>query len=207
MATNVSVTATDSSFARPGMGTIRYPGGVAFRVWAPFASGVVVLGDFNQWNDSANPFASEGNGYWYVEVPGAKVGDQYNFMVFKDGQPLAERKNPYASEVVNSIGRAVIHDPNFDWTGDNFMMPPWNELVIYEMHVGSFNDLPKPGPGTFDDVIPKLPYLCDLGINAVEIMPISEFPMDYSWGYNPSQPFAVESALGGPQGKLINIRF
>src|ERR1019366_2348375 len=48
--------------------------------------------------------------------------------------------------------------------------------------------------------IPKLPYLADLGINAIEIMPVAQFPMDYSWGYNPSQPFAVDSSIGGPQG-------
>ena len=79
-------------------------------------------------------------------------------------------------------------------------MPPRNELVIYEMHVGSFNDSPGGGPGTFDEVVPKLGYLRDLGINTIEIMPVLEFPMSFSWGYNPSNPFAVESALGGPQG-------
>ena len=102
--------------------------------------------------------------------------------------------------MVNSSGNAIIHDPNFDWTGDNFVMPPWNELVIYEMHVGTFNDAPGTGPGTFDEIIPKLPTSRDLGINAIEIMPVVEFPMDFSWGYNPAQPFAVETALGGPQG-------
>jgi 1,4-alpha-glucan branching enzyme len=94
----------------------------------------------------------------------------------------------------------VVHDPDFDWTGDNFTMPPRNELVIYEMHVGTFNDAPGSGPGTFDEIIPMLPYLGKLGINAVQIMPVAEFPLDFSWGYNPSQPFAVETALGGPQG-------
>jgi 1,4-alpha-glucan branching enzyme len=102
--------------------------------------------------------------------------------------------------VVNSSGNAIIHDPNFNWQGDHFQMPAWNELVIYEMHVGTFNDTAKQGPGTFDNIIPRLDYLADLGINAIEIMPVSEFPMSYSWGYNPAQPFSVESALGGPQG-------
>lgn len=109
-------------------------------------------------------------------------------------------KNPYASEVVNSSGNAIIHDPDFDWSGENFVMPPWNELVIYELHVGSFNDSDESGPGTFDEIVPRLAYLADLGINAIEIMPVLEFPMSFSWGYNPSDPFAVESALGGPQG-------
>jgi 1,4-alpha-glucan branching enzyme len=184
---------------RPGMGTILYPGGVTFRVWAPFASSVFAAGTFNKWSDTGNPFASEGNGYWSVDVPGAKIGDEYQFVI-RNGNQLLWHKNPYASEVVNSSGNAIIHDPAFDWTGEDFLMPPRNELVIYEMHVGSFNDTAGEGPGTFDEIVPKLPYLHDLSINAIEIMPVLEFPMSFSWGYNPSDPFAVESALGGPQG-------
>lgn len=185
---------------RPGMGTLLIPGGVTFRVWAPFASQVFAAGTFNQWSTTANPFASEGNGYWSVQVPGAKIGDEYQFVIRHEELPLIWRKNPYASAVVNSSGNAIIHNPNFDWTGDSFTMPPWNELVIYEMHVGTFNDAPGHGPGTFDEISPKLPYLRNLGINAIEIMPVVEFSLDYSWGYNPSQPFSVETALGGPQG-------
>jgi 1,4-alpha-glucan branching enzyme len=181
------------------MGTVLYPGGVAFRVWAPFASSVFAAGTFNQWSATAAPFASEGGGYWSVEVPGAAIGDEYQFVIHNGAQELWH-KNPYASEVVNSSGNAIIHDPDFDWTGEDFVMPPRNELVIYEMHIGSFNDSASAGPGTFDEIVPKLGYLRDLGINAVEIMPVMEFPMSFSWGYNPSDPFAVESALGGPQG-------
>ena len=194
-----------SPTTRPGMGTILIPGGVAFRVWAPFASEVFVAGTFNHWSTTAHPFASEGNGYWSVEVPGAKIRDEYQFVIRNAAQPLIWHKNPYASEVVNSSGNAIIHDPNFDWTGDNFTMPPWNELVIYEMHVGTFNDAPGHGPGTFDEIVPKLPYLRDLGISAVEIMPVVEFSMENSWGYNPSQPFSVESALGGPR-RPVQVR-
>ena len=124
------------------MGTILFPGGAAFRVWAPFAPAIFVAGTFNQWNATANPFASEGNGYWSVDVPGAGIGDEYQFVI-PDGGNGIWHKNPYASEVVNSSGNAIIHDPNFDWTGDDFAMPPWNELVIYEMHVGTFNDVAR----------------------------------------------------------------
>ncbi len=182
------------------MGTILYPGGAAFRVWAPFASRVCVAGTFNAWSPTACPLASEANGYWSADIPGVQIGNEYQFVITNDGRPLIWHKNPYASEVVNSSGNAIVHDPNFDWTGDNFTMPAWNELVIYEMHVGTFNDAPGSGPGTFDEIIPKLPYLADLGVNAIQIMPVGEFAGDYSWGYNPSQPFAVESAIGGPQG-------
>jgi len=193
-------TSTVSPTAHAGMGTILIPGGVAFRVWAPFAAQVFAAGTFNQWSTTANPFASEGNGYWSVEVPGAKIGDEYRFVIRSADGTLLWRKNPYASAVVSSSGNAIIHDPDVDWTGEDFTMPPWNELVIYEMHVGTFNDAPGQGPGKFDDIVPKLPYLRDLGINAIQIMPVVEFAMDTSWGYNPSQPFSVETALGGPQG-------
>src|SRR5947208_16073738 len=181
-ATNPSVPKPVAPSAHVGMGTVLYPGGVAFRVWALFASSVFAAGTFNQWSATANPFASEGGGYWSVEVPEAKIGDEYQFVIHNGAQELW-RKNPYASEVVKSSGNAIIHDPNFDWTGDDFVMPPRNELVIYEMHVGSFNDSANAGPGTFDEIIPKLGYLRDLGSNATEIMPELESPISSTWGY------------------------
>jgi len=181
------------------LGSSLFPGGAAFRVWAPFADAVSVAGDFNQWDPASHPLASEGNGFWSADLAGPKVGDQYK-LVIRHGDEVLWRINPYAREVVNSVGNAILHNADFDWAGDAFVMPPWNELVIYEMHVGTFNDHPGGGPGTFDDVILKLPYLRDTGINAIEIMPVLEFPQSFSWGYNPALPFAVESALGGPQG-------
>src|SRR4029434_6042541 len=98
------------------------------------------------------------------------------------------RTSPHAAEVSNPGGHSTLHERRFDWGDENFATSPWNELVIYEMHVGTFNDVPGGGPGRFDDVIKKLPYLRDLGINAIEIMPVLEFPMSFSWGYNPSHP-------------------
>lgn len=190
---------------RPGLGTILYPGGAAFRVWAPFAPAVFVAGSFNQWNPESHPLASEDNGCWSADIGGAKVGDEYLFVIPQPGERLW-RRNPYASELRNSVGNAVIHDPNFDWSGDDFTMPPWNELVIYEMHVGTFNNAPGEDLGNFNEIIPKLSYLRDLGINAIQIMPIVEFAMDCSWGYNPAHPFSVESALGGPQGLYTFVK-
>jgi 1,4-alpha-glucan branching enzyme len=79
-------------------------------------------------------------------------------------------------------------------------MATGNELVIYEMHVGTFHVKDEGRGGTFDTAIEKLPYLRELGINAVELMPVAEFSGDFSWGYNPAHPFAVESIYGGPDG-------
>src|SRR5882724_12693895 len=127
-AINPSVPPPVAPSGHPGMGTVLYPGGVAFRVWAPFASSAFAAGTFNQWSATARPFASEGGGYWSVEVPGATIGDEYQFVIHNGAQVL-RHKNPYASEVVNSSGNAIIHDPDFDWTGEDFVMAPRNELV------------------------------------------------------------------------------
>jgi len=186
---------------KPGMGAIPYEGGVAFRVWAPHAQKLAVVGTFNDWNKDAHPMAKEAdNGIWYVEVPGAKVGHEYRFHLTT---PFGEfsRIDPYAREVTNSVGNAVVHDPNFDWGDDNFPAPKWNELVVYELHVGTFNDehpeIDK--PAQFDSIVRRFGHLKALGVNAIQVMPIAEFAGDRSWGYNPAHIFAVESAYGGPK--------
>jgi 1,4-alpha-glucan branching enzyme len=180
-----------------GMGAIVHEEGVAFRVWAPNAEEVSVVGDFNRWNSSRHPLEHEEDGYWYADVAEAKSGDEYLFML-KTPSGAFSRIDPYAREVTSSVGNGVIHDREFDWEGDDFQLPPWNELIIYEMHVGSFNEDADERVGTFEDVLDRIDHLKRLGINAVQIMPVAEFAGDRSWGYNPSHPYAVESAYGGP---------
>lgn len=184
----------------PGMGSIIKKNGVAFRVWAPHAKQVSVVGKFNQWKDNKNPLEPEGNGYWYGFVPKAKAKDEYKYCIVTQEKKKLLKNDPYAKEVTHSAGNTIIFDPAYDWEGDAFHIPSWNELVIYEMHVGTFHVKKKGKPGTFDSVIKKLSYLKDLGVNVIELMPVNEFPGDSSWGYNPSFPFAVESAYGGPNG-------
>jgi 1,4-alpha-glucan branching enzyme len=79
----------------------------------------------------------------------------------------------------------------------SFSTPPWNETVIYEMHIGTFNDAPGGTPGNFTSAITRLDQLQSLGINMVQVLPVSEFAGDYSWGYNPSDPDTIESIYGG----------
>ena len=135
MPDNSMTTSTVQPSSRRGMGTMLYPGGAGFRVWAPFATRVGVAGSFNGWSPTAHPFASEGNGYWSADVPGVNVGDEYQFVIVNGAQPLIWHKNPYASSVVNSSGNAVVHDPSFDWTGDRFTMSelpgslPWKPSI------------------------------------------------------------------------------
>lgn len=183
-----------------GMGALPFAGGVFFRVWAPHADSVAVIGDFNDWSESANPLSSEGNGFWYGEVAEAAVGQEYRYHIVNGDQQFS-RIDPYARQVTNSVGNGVIYAPHaFDWEGDDFTLPAHNELVIYEMHVGSFFPQQEGEVGDFDSVLKRLDYLQRLGINAIQVMPIAEFAGDLSWGYNPAHLFAVESAYGGPDG-------
>jgi 1,4-alpha-glucan branching enzyme len=180
------------------MGAIPGPKGVTFRVWAPNAEKVHVIGTFNDWSATLAPLFSEGNGYWSADVAKAKPGDEYKYLIHCS-KGVLYRTDPYARQVTSSIGNGVIYDPKaFDWGKRKFRMATGNELVIYELHIGSFNVKENGRTGTFDSAIEKLPYLKALGINAVEVMPVAEFSGDFSWGYDPSHPFAVESSYGGP---------
>ncbi len=190
-----------------GMGSIPHSEGTAFRVWAPNAKEVYVTGSFNNWSETEHSLDSEENGYWYGDIKEAKTGDEYRYVIVnKDTGETFKRKDPYSREVTNSNGNSVIVSSQFQWDDRDFTPPNWNELVIYEMHIGTFIDKPGGKPGTFKSAIRGLPYLKELGINAIEIMPSAEFAGDYSWGYNPSDIFAVESAYGGSQGlkKFVN---
>jgi 1,4-alpha-glucan branching enzyme len=187
---------------KPGMGAIPYSdAGTTFRVWAPFASDVAVAGTFNEWSETAHPLYSEGNGYWSADVNAAKIGDAYQFVITnKDTKNIYWKNDPYAREMTHSAGDSVIVTRDFDWGDESgYRTPNWNEMVIYEMHLGTFNDEPGSIPGNLETAIKRLGYLRELGVNAVKIMPLAEFAGDYSWGYNPSQIFAVESIYGGPK--------
>ncbi len=183
-----------------GMGATCHEEGVFFRVWAPHAEQVSVVGSFNDWNPDAHPLIQEENGHWGNLISDAKVDDEYKYYLKTPAGDL-QRNDPYALKMTNSAGNSVIYDQNaFDWHGDVFHIPAWHELVVYELHIGTFNAKEKDQVGTLYTAIEKLDYLKGLGINAVELMPCSEFAGSRSWGYNPANPFAIESDYGGPDG-------
>jgi len=104
-----------------------------------------------------------------------------------------------ARDLTNSVGYSVVYNPNsYSWINSNFQIANWNELVVYEMHIGTFWVPDGSAPGTYTDTIAKLDHIKSLGVNCVDLLPMAEFPGDISWGYNPSYPFAVESAYGTP---------
>ena len=180
-----------------GMGAVLGDGSTTFRVWAPHADKIFVMGSFNDWDRSSLELQCEDNGYWagVSELP--KKGDEYKYIIHNGEQKL-ERNDPYAFEVTNSNGNSIIRDLEFDWDDEDFKMPNWNELVIYELHVGTFNRQQADKVGTLREVIEKLPYLKKLGINCIELLPVAEFAGGISWGYNPAHPFAIEQDYGGP---------
>lgn len=190
---------TVSPSKQAGMGAVVTENGTTFRVWAPNADEVFVTGTFNDWAERDNPLASEENGYWSAHVPEAKAGDEYQYILV-NGEQVLQRIDPYAKSVTNSVGNGVIYADTFEWNGVDHDLPAWNQVVIYELHVGTFGGRGEEGPGTFQDVIDKIPYLQKLGVNAIEVLPPMEFPGDFSWGYNPSHPFALESRYGGADG-------
>lgn len=137
-------------------------------------------------------------GYWYLKIDEANVGDEYRYVIH-NGDQILWRIDPYAREVTNSIRNAVVHDPAFDWEGDDFQLPTLNELVIYELHVGTFAAEKGALPAELGDVTSRFDHLKRLGVNVLRLMPMAEFAGDFSWGYNPSNIFAVESSYAGPK--------
>ncbi len=175
--------------------------GTTFRVWAPSATAMHVAGTWNGFNNSLTPLFSEGNGNWSADVPGATNTMQYQYFISNSTvNTNVTKQDPRSRSVVNSAGKSIIYNTtNFNWAGDNFTAPSLSTAVIYEMCIGSFNDPNSPShAGTFYDATNRLAFLKQLGITAVEVMPINEFPGDFSWGYNPAGIFAAESAYGGP---------
>lgn len=191
--------------SQPGMGAIpfEYADGTTstmFRVWAPNADTVHVAGSFNGWNGSSIALQPEGNGIHSIDVRGAEPGDPYRFVI-RNGTQTLWKNDPFAASVTSSVGDSVIVDHGLhEWEDDGYQSPAWNDLVLYEMHVGTFNPNNWPQVGGFQGVMQRLPYLQSLGVNAVQLMPVAEFAGDRSWGYNYSHPFAVESAYGGVEG-------
>ncbi len=163
-------------------------GGVCFRLWAPGVADVKLQLDEQQ----ELPMAAVGGGRFELTVATAHAGSRYRFRL-PDGLLVpdpASRRNP---EDVH--GPSEVVDPAaFDWPDDNWRGRPWEEAVIYELHIGSFTPA-----GNFAGVIERLDYLADLGVTALEIMPVADFPGRHNWGYDGVLPFAPDTAYGKPE--------
>lgn len=181
------------------MGISPGDGGLRVRVWAPNAQSVDIVGDFNGWKAmGTEKLTREGaSGIWSTTLKRSLPKGGYRFRI----NNLFERRDPYGRAVAADERATLFYSPGaFDWTGDKPPAHPLEDLVIYEMHVGTFNDpnVNDDRPGTFADALRRIEHLQELGINCVQLMPVHEFNGRHSWGYNPSDPFAVEQAYGGP---------
>src|ERR1700751_5049042 len=167
--------------------------GATFRVWAPNANFVTVRGTFNGWSDQA--LTQYASGYWFAFVPGVKEGDQYKFYVSGEGT-TGYKRDPFARSLTFNppfpvCNCFVTHPQTFPWHDTGFRPRPFNELVLYQLHVGAYWSTDAQGrdqraarPGRFLDLLFRLEYLSQLGVTAVQLLPIQEFSTPRSLGYN-----------------------
>ena len=165
-------------------------GSVRFRLWAPAAKSVAL--SLENLKSAPLALAPAGQGWFELTTSQARVGSFYRFQI--DGETLvpdpASRFQPH-----DVSGPSEVIDPTaFPWKDHDWRGRPWEQAVIYELHVGSFTP-----EGTFQGVEQKLDYLRDLGITAVELMPLSDFPGSRNWGYDGVLPFAPDSSYGRPE--------
>jgi 1,4-alpha-glucan branching enzyme len=176
-------------------------GGATFRIWAPRANSVYVCGDFNGWSQNAGCLLSQiGGGHWAGFIPGLKDGDQYLFYV--DGTGTVGYKCDPRARLLTFVPafprcNCVLRDPSqFPWHEAGFHPPAFNDAIIYQFHVGTYSIGPGNPNGTFLDVIGKVPYLAELGVTAIEPLPIQEFPTEFSIGYNGTDYYSPEDEYG-----------
>ncbi|ELV2767011.1 malto-oligosyltrehalose trehalohydrolase [Enterobacter cloacae] len=160
---------------------------VRFRVWAEGQQQLTL-----RLAERDLPMTAVGNGWFQIDVPGVTHGTEYQF-VLQDGMAVPDPASRAQKGDVN--GPSVVIDPgryqpiNPDWAGR-----PWEETVIYELHIGTFTP-----QGTFRAAIDKLPYLAELGITQLEVMPVSQFGGSRGWGYDGVLLYAPHSAYGTPE--------
>lgn len=183
-----------------GTGVLFEEGGLKFQVWAPKADLMELV--LFQTEDSELkkvylPMDRSGE-FWEVFVPGAKGGCRYLYRI--DGE--AELPDPASRCQPDGVHKpSQVVDTTYNWTDHNWKGISLADYVFYELHIGTFTS-----EGTFEAVIPHLPRLKELGITAIEIMPIAAFPGKRNWGYDGVYPYAVQSSYGGVEGlaQLVN---
>lgn len=172
--------------ARPG------PAATRFRVWAPGARQAEVL-LYGPDGPRAHLLAPEPAGYMAAEIPGVGPGARYRYRL-DGGDPRPDPASRAQPEGVH--GPSEVVDPSaFPWTDAAWRGLPLAELVIYELHVGAATP-----EGTFDGLIPRLDALKELGVTALELLPVADFPGDRNWGYDGVSLFAPARAYGGAEG-------
>lgn len=193
--------------------------GVSFRVYAPNAQAISVVGDFNHWDGMANPMSRDEHGIWHAAIADAKCGDAYKYRIVQQSGRCIDKIDPYAfSAKFRPENDSIITDLSFSGWNDAAWMESRSKgfdspVSIYEMNVGSWRDknmrveevegLPEQNETTYfvhyADIVDELIAHCKkYHFTHVEVMPLSEFPFDGSWGYQVSGFFSVTSRYGSP---------
>jgi len=165
-------------------------------VWAPLARKVDV--HLLAPRERLVPMESSKRGYHHAVVDGVEPGSLYMYRL----DERTERPDPASRFQPQGVhGPSQVTSPHFDWEDTSWLGLPIQDYTIYELHIGTFTP-----DGTFNAVIPHLDELKDLGITAIELMPVAQFPGARNWGYDGAYPFAVQDSYGGPEGlkRLVN---
>ncbi len=164
-------------------------GQCSFTVWAPLYNSVsVVVGDSNE---TVHPMQKDEMGYWRTVISNIQPGTKYWYQL----NERIRRPDPasrYQPDGVHGASAVVSHQ--FNWTDNNWKGIPLRDMIIYEIHTGTFTP-----QGNFQGIISRLGYLQSLGINAIEIMPIAQFPGRRNWGYDGVYHFAIQNTYGTAQ--------
>ena len=183
--------------------------GVVFRVWAPHATAISVVGDFNSWKPGSHPMRKVDNdSVWELFIPGMKEYDVYKYCVTTRAGDLVYKADPYAfhAETRPSNGSKVYDLSGFAWHDE-----AWQEaqkktdvingpMNIYEMHAGSWKTKGENVPYNYSELADQLiPYIKEMGYTHVELLPVMEYPFDGSWGYQVTGYFAPTSRYGTPK--------
>lgn len=182
------------------MGANLVPGGATFRVWAPRARAIYLNGTFNSTQRTGQSpdllLQSGADGYWSGFLPDVEEGDLYTFLVVGNAN-TGTKRDPYAREM--AIDRpfpecnCVVRPKSaYPWHDTKFVTPDYSNMIVYQLHVGSYDPNSATKPSTFLDVISKIEYLAALGINVLQPLPIDEVESDPSMGYNGGDYFSPD---------------
>lgn len=181
--------------------------GFIFRVWAPKALSVSVIGDFNEWNALSDQMHKiGGTGIWEVKIPGASQWDRYKYRVVGADSRIYDKGDPYARHFETRPNNAsIVYDPDDYTWGDNDYMKNRPDALsarpinIYEMHLGSWRQHPDGNFFTYREIALDLVDYCKkMHYTHIELMPVLEHPLDASWGYQVTGYFAATSRFGTP---------
>ena len=183
--------------------------GYSFAVWAPNAEAVSVVGDFNGWDVGANYMFPQGDtGIWHVFIADVSDGVNYKFCIRTKGGELLYKADPcgYRCQLRPETASVTYDIEGYKWGDEKWIekkltTAPYDKpMLIYEMHAGSWKQHEDGSFYNFRELADELaPYLSDMGYTHVELMPISEYPFDGSWGYQVTGYFAVTARYGEPK--------